>query len=110
MHVISKGLDIAVLKPASHHLSAASALEFERDLLALMSEGRCQQVVLNLEAVDSIDNDGLKTLISALTLAQRYGCGLQLCSVSPVLRLIFEISQVDQLCEILETEGFLQAA
>jgi anti-sigma B factor antagonist len=110
MHVISKGLNVVVLRPASHHLSAASALEFERNLLATMSEGRGSQVILNLGAVDSIDNDGLNTLLSALKLAQRYDCCLQLCSVSPALRIIFEISQVDRLCKILDGEDLPQAA
>lgn len=81
-------------------LNAVNALEFEHSLITAMQQNNAQGLLVNLEAVESIDSAGLMALVSALKLSQSQGRGFGLCSVSPALRIIFELTQLDRVFEI----------
>jgi len=49
-------------------------------------------------------------LVSALKLAQKLGRRFSLCSVSPSLKIIFELTQVDKVFEIFEGKAAFEAA
>ncbi|BAZ06758.1 anti-sigma-factor antagonist [Calothrix sp. NIES-3974] len=82
------------------NINAANALEFERSLITAMQQNNAQGLLVNLEAVESIDSAGLMALVSALKLSQSQGRDFCLCSVSPALRIIFELTQLDRVFEI----------
>lgn len=58
--------------------------------------------ILDMAHVDFVDSAGLFALISGLNLANRYQCRLVICNPHPSVRLIFEITQLDQIFEIFE--------
>lgn len=87
---------------ASGSLNAANALEFERDLTKALTENRNSILLVDLEQVESLDSAGLMALVSALKLAQNLGKRFSLCSVSPSLKIIFELTQLDRVFEIFE--------
>ncbi len=78
-------------------LTAVNALAVEHYLLSTMQNAADAQVVVDLHQVVEIDNAGLMALVSALRLARRYDCTLQLSNVPPALKMVLELSQVDRL-------------
>ncbi|NJR69733.1 MAG: STAS domain-containing protein [Synechococcales cyanobacterium CRU_2_2] len=88
-----------MLRP-SGHLDANYGLELEHRLAILVVNHSNRNLVLNLEAVESIDSAGLMTLVSAFRLAQRHNLALQLYAVPPSLKIVLELSQLDRVFSI----------
>ncbi|AFY43292.1 STAS domain-containing protein [Nostoc sp. PCC 7107] len=93
---------ITVIRPQGK-LNAANSLEFERDLTAALTPNDVSILLVDLAAVESLDSAGLMALVSALKLAQNLGRSLKLCSVSPALKIIFELTQLDEVFEFEDT-------
>ncbi|BAY14439.1 anti-sigma-factor antagonist [Nostoc sp. HK-01] len=93
---------ITVIRPQGK-LNAVNALEFERDLTAALTPNDVSILLVDLAAVESLDSAGLMALVSALKLAQNLGQSLKLCSVSPALKIIFELTQLDGVFEFEDT-------
>ncbi|MFH7028315.1 MAG: STAS domain-containing protein [Heteroscytonema crispum UTEX LB 1556] len=92
---------IAVIRPEGS-LNAANALKFARELTTAIVENDCSILLVDFERVEFIDSHGLIALVSALKMAQSLGRRLSLCSVSPAIKIIFELTQLDQVFEISE--------
>ncbi|MGL5080400.1 MAG: STAS domain-containing protein [Microcoleaceae cyanobacterium] len=65
--------------------------------------------VIDLAEVDFIDSVGVTVLVSAFKLARRHGCRLTLCNPSSTVKLVLEITQLDQALEIVEESTFLSS-
>ncbi|MBW4614999.1 MAG: STAS domain-containing protein [Desmonostoc vinosum HA7617-LM4] len=91
-------------------LNAANALEFERDLTTALAQDEISIFVADLAAVESIDSAGLMALVSVLKLAGNLGRSFRLCSISPSIRIIFELTQLDSVFEIFESESEAEQA
>jgi anti-sigma B factor antagonist len=100
MQAVLKCPKITVIRPQGS-LNAANALEFERDLTTSLAQEDTSILLVDLAAVESLDSAGLMALVSALKLAGTLGRRLQLCSVAASIRIIFELTQLDQVFEIL---------
>lgn len=70
---------IAMLKPERHHLW-----------------------ILDLSQVDFINSAGLMALIASLNLSRQHRCRLVLTNLHPSIQLIFEITRLDQVFEIVD--------
>ncbi|NWF61325.1 MAG: STAS domain-containing protein [Fischerella sp.] len=101
MQAVVNNPKITVIRPQGS-LNAANALEFERDLTTALAQNRSSSLVVDLEQVEALDSAGLLALVSALKLAQSLGRRFSLCSVSPPIRIIFELTQLDRVFEIFE--------
>jgi anti-anti-sigma factor len=101
MQAVVNNPKITVIRPQGS-LNAANALEFERDLTTALTQNRSSSLVVDLEQVEALDSAGLLALVSALKLAQSLGRRFSLCSVSPPIRIIFELTQLDRVFEIFE--------
>lgn len=101
MQAVVNNPKITVIRPQGS-LNAANALEFERDLTTALAQNRSSSLVVDLEQVEALDSAGLLALVSALKLAQSLGRRFSLCSVSPSIRIIFELTQLDRVFEIFE--------
>jgi anti-sigma B factor antagonist len=99
---------ITVLRPQGS-LNAVNALEFERDLTTALAQEGDNILLVDFAKVESLDSAGLMALVSALRLAQNLGRRFSLCSVSPSIRIIFELTQLDRAFEILEGQVGLEA-
>lgn len=109
MQAIIDERTITVIRPQGS-LNAASALAFEQDLTTVLTQDRSSVLLVDLEQIESLDSAGLMTLVSALKLAQQLKWRFSLCSVSPSLRIIFELTQLDRVFEIFEDEAAFDAA
>lgn len=93
----------------SGRLDANAADPLTEALLPLLNEpGR--QVLLNLESLDYISSIGLRVLVKAAKSVKGSGGALKLCSASPAVRKVLEISGMDQLLDLRETEPAALAA
>ncbi|MBH8553128.1 STAS domain-containing protein [Nostocaceae cyanobacterium CENA357] len=106
MQAVLDSPQITVIRPQGI-LNATNALEFERDLTTALTQDDTSALLVDLAAVESLDSAGLMALVSALKLAQSLGRSLQLDSVSPSVRMIFELTQLDGIFEIFEGEPHL---
>ncbi|MFN6526536.1 STAS domain-containing protein [Nostoc sp. ChiSLP03a] len=94
---------IAVIRPQGC-LNAANALEFERDMATALAQNGISTLVVDLAAVESLDSAGLMALLSTHKLALTLGRSCQLSAVGPQIRMIFELTQLDRVFEILDAE------
>ncbi|MEH2256623.1 STAS domain-containing protein [Nostoc sp.] len=97
---------IAVIRPQGC-LNAANALKFERDMTTALAQNGISILVVDLAAVESLDSTGLMALLSTHKLALTLGRSCRLCAVAPQIRIIFELTQLDRVFEILDAEAEL---
>lgn len=81
-------------------LNADTALQFLHHLDAAILSNQHTQLLVDMQQVDSIDSAGLMALVSALKLAKKFNKQLSLCSVSYSVRMILELTQLDQVLKI----------
>jgi len=70
-----------------------AAIEPEQDSLWL----------IDMTHVEFIDGAGRLALVEALNLAQCSQCRLLICHLHPSIKIIFELTQLDQVFEIVES-------
>lgn len=99
---------ITVVQPQGH-LNAANAAEFRSKLAAAVTANPNAVVLVDMKHLDSMDSAGLMTLVSALKLAQGQNQRFSLCSLSPSIRIIFELTQLNKVFEIFESRSAFEA-
>jgi len=63
----------------------------------MMNNKNVPVLIVDMENVEFIDSQGLQKLVACLRLMQSQKSNLLLCSQQPSIRLVFEITRVDQL-------------
>ncbi len=90
-----------VLKPR-HRLDIEAANLLKKQFAQI--EGDRHQIwAIDMTDVEFIDSSGLGALAVGLKTAQKQGCRLVICNLQPTVRLIFEISQLDRVFEIVDS-------
>ncbi|MEG4218236.1 STAS domain-containing protein [Microcoleus sp. Pol14C6] len=90
-----------VLQPNNCLDSQAGSLLQQQ--LAEIVPDRHKLWVIDMGAVDFIDSSGICALVGGLNAARHRGCRLVICNLSATVKLIFEITQLDQLFEIFDS-------
>ncbi len=75
-----------------------------RETLAKLIDENPGRLVLNLSEVGYMDSSGVATLVEALQRIQRKQGRLQMHSLSPRVRSIFEIARLESIFEIYANE------
>ncbi|MBD1931654.1 MULTISPECIES: STAS domain-containing protein [Cyanophyceae] len=101
-------LNITVVCPQGH-VNASNAVELQGELTAAVSSEQ-SIVLVDMAGVDLLDSAGLMALVSAHRLAHKLNRQFGLCSVSPSIRMIFELAQLDGVFEIFENQSAFEAA
>jgi len=70
----------------------------------LLSAGH-RRIVLNLGQVETLDSFGLAVLISLLKTTREHKGNLTLYGLNPQVNRLIELTQMDRVLEIWETEG-----
>ncbi len=94
--------EITVICPQGA-VNASNAEDFQQEMVKAVAQNKKSNVLVNLEQVESLDSAGLMALVSSLRLAQSLGSRFSLCSVSPSIWIIFELTQLDRVFEIFES-------
>jgi anti-anti-sigma factor len=109
MQTITAYPEITVIRP-SGPFNASNASEFQQRMVTVISQTGYSSVLVDLEQVESLDSAGLIALVRVLRLAQSLGKRFSLCSVSPSVRIVFELTQLDGAFEIFENKAMFEAA
>lgn len=91
-------------------INASNAVDFQRQMTTAVAQERHSIVLVDLEQVELLDSAGLMALVSGLRVAQALKRRFSLCSVSPSIQIIFELTQLDQVFEIFQSKAAFEAA
>lgn len=92
---------MTVVQPCGHiNVSNASALR--QQLAETVSSNEHMSLLVDMSQVESLDSAGLMALVSTLTLAQKLNKRFGLCRISPSVRIVLELTQLDRVFEISE--------
>lgn len=92
---------LTVVQP-SGALNAANAHSLQAQLSEHISADGSLGLMVDMSRVESLDSAGLVSLISALRMARNLSKRFCLCSVPPSIRIVFELTQLDQVFEFVE--------
>ncbi|MGB3790425.1 MAG: STAS domain-containing protein, partial [Phormidesmis sp.] len=83
---------VTVICPAGI-LNAESASSFQQQLASAMATEQTSELVVDMSKVESMDNAGLVSLMSALNAAKPYYDRLSIRSAPPSIRIVLELTQ-----------------
>jgi anti-sigma B factor antagonist len=83
-------------------MNAENAAELKQYLADTVSAAENASIMVDMSQVGSLDSAGLMVLVASLTLAQQLNKKFKLVGVSPSVRIIFELCQLDRVFEISE--------
>ncbi len=109
MKTLTANPKITVIRP-SGPFNASNAAAFGQHIRKIVSGTEHSSVLVDLALVESIDSAGLMALIHSLRLAQSLGKRFSICSVSPSIQIIFELTQLDKVFEIFDCQATFAAA
>lgn len=95
---------VTVFQPVGH-ITSSNAAKLQQELAEAISSASSTGLLVDMSKVESLDSTGLLALVSALRLAQKLNKRLSLVSLAPSIRLIFELTQLDKVFEILESDS-----
>lgn len=95
--------EIAVIKPEGR-LDAFQAPDLA-EALAEKEEAGVHYIVVNMANVDFVDSIALSTLVQGLKHALQVGGELYLCNVQQPVRIIFELTRLDRVFLIFDSEA-----
>jgi anti-anti-sigma factor len=85
-------------------LNAQSAASFQQQLAAAMTTEQTSELIVDMSQIESMDNAGLVSLMSALNAAKPYYDRLSIRSAPPSIRIVLELTQIDRLFTIVDHE------
>ncbi|MGF1542096.1 MAG: STAS domain-containing protein [Pleurocapsa sp.] len=92
------------------YLSAANAENFLERLTLEIKSSNHSALLVDMESVEFMDSAALMALIKAFRLAESLGQRIALSSLTPSVRMMFELTQLDNALEIFEDrDSFLEA-
>ncbi len=101
-HTTPDSTEVIVLAP-SGRLDITTAWQFRLKLQECISK-HSPHVVVNLSQVNFIDSSGLTSLVAGMRDADKVKGSFRICNVHPEAKLVFEVTMMDSVFEIFETE------
>ncbi|MCL2931840.1 MAG: STAS domain-containing protein [Trichodesmium sp. MAG_R03] len=101
-HKNSDDTTVIVLSPTGR-LDITTAWQFRLKLQECISK-LSPHVVVNLGQVNFIDSSGLTSLVAGMRDADKVQGSFRICNVHPEAKLVFEVTMMDSVFEIFETE------
>jgi anti-sigma B factor antagonist len=96
------GKTVTVLTPTGR-LDITTAWQFRLKLQECISK-LSRHLVVNLGQVNFIDSSGLTSLVAGMRDADKVKGSFRICNVHPEAKLVFEVTMMDTVFEIFETE------
>ncbi|MDB9535152.1 STAS domain-containing protein [Dolichospermum planctonicum CS-1226] len=96
------GNTIIVLTPAGR-LDITTAWQFRLKLQECISKVS-PHIVTDLSQVNFIDSSGLTSLVAGMRDADKVKGSFRICNIHPEAKLVFEVTMVDTVFEIFETQ------
>ncbi|MBD0334877.1 MAG: STAS domain-containing protein [Cyanobacteria bacterium Co-bin13] len=102
------GRTVIILTPTGR-LDITTAWQFRLKLQECISR-ISPHVVVNLSQVNFIDSSGLTSLVAGMRDADKVKGSFRICNVHPDAKLVFEVTMMDSVFEIFDTEAEALAA
>lgn len=67
-------------------------------------------LLVDLKETTFVDSSGLGTLVSALKKTREKGCEMAVCSINPQVKMLFELTSMDQVFDIFENREAFKAS
>lgn len=96
------GRTVIILTPTGR-LDITTAWQFRLKLQECISR-ISPHVIVNLSQVNFIDSSGLTSLVAGMRDADKVKGSFRICTVHPEAKLVFEVTMMDSVFEIFETE------
>jgi anti-sigma B factor antagonist len=93
-----------VILDVSGDIDLANSPAMRKMLLGEIKEKRTPKVLLNLKGVRYIDSSGIASLVEGLKAARDLGSRLVLYGLSPAVREVMELSRLQRIFEIYDSE------
>lgn len=93
---------VVVLTP-SGHLDLTTAWEFRAKLQECIAN-ITPHIVVNLGQVNFIDSSGLTALVAGMRDSDRFQGSFRICNINPEVKRIFELTMLNAVLTIFETE------
>ncbi|HAC65466.1 MAG TPA: anti-anti-sigma factor [Cyanothece sp. UBA12306] len=103
------GLELAIIEP-SGYITAANVEDFQRELTQAVTSQQQSAFLIDMHHVEFLDSAGLMALVSVFSVAKNLGKRFSLCSLVPSVRIIFELTQLDNALEIFEDRRQFEAS
>jgi len=103
IHTAPDGKTVIVLTP-SGRLDITTAWQFRLKLQECINKVS-PHIVVNLGQVNFIDSSGLTSLVAGMRDADKVKGSFSLCNVHPEAKLVFEVTMMDSVFKIFETEA-----
>ena len=94
----------SVVLVLSGEIDMKCSVKLRNKFLELLKE-KPPVLVVNMAEVEFMDSSGLGTLVEALRWSRRNGGQFKLAGLSQAVRNIFEISRLDSVFEVYDTEA-----
>lgn len=101
-HTTDDGRQVIVITP-SGRLDITTAWQFRLNLQDCISRVS-PHIVINLSQVNFIDSSGLTSLVAGMRDADKVQGSFRICNVHPEAKLVFEVTMMDSVFELYETE------
>jgi anti-anti-sigma factor len=101
-HITQDGKTVIVLTPTGR-LDITTAWQFRLKLQECIAIS--PYVVVNLGQVNFIDSSGLTSLVAGMRDADKVNGRFRICNVHPEAKLVFEVTMMDSVFEIFDTEA-----
>ncbi|MGB3572907.1 MAG: STAS domain-containing protein [Phormidesmis sp.] len=103
-----EGDKVAILTPTGR-LDITTAWQFRLKLQDSISAAS-PHILVNLSGVNFIDSSGLTSLVAGMRDADKVDGSFRICNIHPEAKLVFEVTMMDSVFEIYETEAEAIAA
>jgi anti-anti-sigma factor len=97
------GRTVVVITPTGR-LDITTAWQFRLKLQECISKVS-PHIVVNLGQVNFIDSSGLTSLVAGMRDADKVKGSFRICKVHPEAKLVFEVTMMDSVFEIFDTEA-----
>ncbi|MBE9118692.1 STAS domain-containing protein [Lusitaniella coriacea LEGE 07157] len=101
MNSIALDRNIATIFPQGS-INASNAVAFKKQLIETIATQNASFLLVDMEQVNFLDSAGLMAFVAAYRLSKSLGRRLALCSVAPSVKIIFDLTQLDNTFEIFE--------
>lgn len=104
MQIAARHSDRMTILDISGDIDLANSPAMRKVLLGEIKDKHTPKVLLNLKNVRYIDSSGIASLVEGLKAARDNGARLILYGLSPSVREVLELSRLQKIFEIYETE------
>ena len=93
----------AVIIEVAGNIDLATSPMFQQGIIKLLSD-KPERVIINFSEVPYMDSSGIASLVKVLSQVRANGASLHLVALTPRVRSLFEITRLDTVFSIHDTE------